>query len=94
MHRGNIGAQRVERGGVRFAARANDDVERRVRAQRGQQTETRELAQATLEPVAIDGGVLMARHDDPDTGKGERGSLDPDIEVCGPNALPLSNDAL
>jgi hypothetical protein len=38
--------------------------------------------------------VLVTRHDNPDSRRAERGSEDPDIEMCGPNSLPLSNDGL
>jgi hypothetical protein len=38
--------------------------------------------------------VLMQGNDDPDAGKTKRGSEDPDVEVRGPNSLPLSNDGL
>jgi hypothetical protein len=90
-------AQRVERGAVRFTPRANGDISRTVtsgRAQGRKQLESRELLQTALESVAVDGGVLMARHDNPNTRNAERGSEDPDIEIRGPNSLPLSNDAL
>jgi hypothetical protein len=38
--------------------------------------------------------MLMARHNDSDARKTERGSMDPDIEIRGPDTLPLSNDCL
>ena len=38
--------------------------------------------------------MLMTRHNDPDARKTEWGSVDPDIEIHGPDALPLSNDCL
>ena len=36
----------------------------------------------------------MSRHDDPDTRRAKRGGDDPDVQVRGPNSLPLSNDGL
>lgn len=63
-------------------------------AKHRQQLQANELAKAPLEAVAIDGGVLVTRHDDPDAGNAKRGSEDPDIEMYGPDSLPLSNDGL
>ena len=36
----------------------------------------------------------MTRNDDPHSRKCERGSEDADVEMHGPNSLPLSNDGL
>jgi hypothetical protein len=90
----NVGAKRVDGRLVGLVACTNGDVERGELAQRGQQRDARDLAKPSLEPVAIDGGVLVTRHDDPDARRTKRGSTDPDIEVHGPNSLPLSNDSL
>jgi hypothetical protein len=38
--------------------------------------------------------MLVSRHDDANARNAERGSEDPDIEMYGPNSLPLSNDGL
>ena len=97
----------VERGPVRLSARANRDVDPTDahsgrRAKRGQQVKPRQLAKAALEQIPIDCRMLMPGHDDPNTrrrrrlvrGNAERGSVDPDIEMHGPNSLPLSNDGL
>ena len=74
--------------------RPNRDVEWRSFAERGQQLDAHDLAQPALEPVTIDSGMLMKRHDDSDARRAKRGSEDPDIEMRGPNSLPLSNDGL
>jgi hypothetical protein len=62
--------------------------------QRREQHSASELPKATLDAVAVDGGMLIARHDDSDAGDAERGSEDPHIEMCGPDSLPLSDDSL
>jgi hypothetical protein len=100
LDRLHVRSQCVERRGVRVVPRANGDVDRRLRsrrargAQRRQELDAHELPEAALEAIAIDGGVLVTRHDDPDARRAERGSEDPDIEMHGPNSLPLSNDGL
>ena len=70
------------------------DVDRGTLAEHGKQFRTHELAQPALESIAIHRRVLVPRHDDADPGCGKRGSEDPDVEVYGPNSLPLSNDRL
>jgi hypothetical protein len=92
--RDDVTTQRVERDIVRLAPSTNGDVHRGALMQSRQQLHARELTQATLESVAIHGGMLMTRHDDPDARKTERGSVDPDIEIRGPDSLPLSKDGL
>jgi hypothetical protein len=69
-------------------------VDGRLCAKSREKLESHELAQPALEPVAIDGGVLVARHDDSNARRAKRGSEDADIEMYGPNSLPLSNDSL
>jgi hypothetical protein len=59
----HVGAQRIERGGVRLAPSPDDDVPRRSPLQRWQQLQTSELLEAPLEPVPIDGRMLVARND-------------------------------
>jgi hypothetical protein len=92
-HGHDIATQPVELGIICLAARANGNVGRPV-TERWQEFDSSELTQPTLESIAVDRGVLMTRHDDPDTRKTERGSEDSDIEIRGPNSLPLSNDVL
>jgi len=94
VDRAHVGTKRVERGAVGLVPRANRYVERRLAPKGGQQLQADEFAEPSLETVAIHGGVLMARHHDSDTRRSERGSEDPDIEMHGPNSLPLSNDGL
>jgi hypothetical protein len=79
---------------IRLTPSANRDVHCRDPTYRREQLEARELSQAALESVPIDGRVLMTRHDDSDARKSERGSENPHVEVHGPNSLPLSNDGL
>lgn len=90
----HIGAQQLERRRVRFAPRANGDIQRRPQSKRRQQVYAHELAEPTLERVPIDRRVLVKRNDDSNTRKSERGSEDASIEMHGPNSLPLSNDGL
>ena len=92
-HGFHVAAKRVERGSIRFAARSNGDVDGR-RSDDRQKLQTRKLAEAAFEPVTIDCRVLMTRNHDPDARNAKRGSKDPDIEMNGPNSLPLSNDGL
>jgi hypothetical protein len=94
LNRVYVVAQPFRRRLVRFLSRANRDIHRRLRAQRGQELDTHDLTKPALEPVPIDSGMLMPRHDDPDTRRAKSGGDDPDIEMRGPNSLPLSNDGL
>jgi hypothetical protein len=92
--RDDVNAQRIELGIVGLAPSTNGDVECRTVAEGRQQFRSRELTEPTLQSVAIDCGVMMTRHDDPDARKTKRGSVDPDIEMHGPDSLPLSKDDL
>ena len=60
----------------------------------GSKLEAHELAEPSLQPVAVDGAVLVTRNHDPDSRMTKRGSEDADIEIRGPNSLPLSDDIL
>ena len=95
MNREHVGAQQRRRRlhTLRAARESRRRAAGRARSD-GQQLDAHELAQPALEPVAIDGRVLMTRNDDPHARKFERGSEDADIEMHGPNSLPLSNDGL
>ena len=93
-NREHVAAQTIELGIVGLAPSADRDVGCGAVAQRRQQLDAGELAQPALQSVAIDRGMLMTRHNDPDTRKAKRGSVDPDIEIRGPDTLPLSNDCL
>lgn len=90
----HVDAQRLERGGVGFASRPKRDVYRSSRAHQRQQLHARKLAETPLEPVSIHCRVLVKRDHDADARNAERGSKDSDIEMNGPNSLPLSNDGL
>jgi hypothetical protein len=57
------------------------------------QFESDDFAHTSLELVAIHGGVAVARNDDTDPRRAERGSEITDVEVTTPDSLPLSNDA-
>jgi len=89
-----ISPQLVEVSGVRVSTSADRDVEHEPGTKRGKQLGTHQLAQPTLEPVAIHRSMLMARNDDSNSRKCERGSEDTHIEVCGPNSLPLAKNGL
>ena len=89
-----ISPQSVEVRAVRVGTSADRDVDHRAGTKGGQQLDTHELAQPTLEPIAIDCGMAVARHDNPDSRKCERGSEDTHVEVCGPDSLPLTKDGL
>jgi len=93
-NRQDVQPEPVERCGVGFSACANRDVDRRLTGERREQLRANELAKTTLETIAIHGGVVVAWDDDADARMNERGSEDPDVEVPGPDSLPLSNDGL
>lgn len=77
---------------VGVTLRADRHVGGSVRAHRGQKLDTHELAKPALEPVSLDGGVLVLRHDDSNARMAERGSKYPDVEIPRPDSPPLSND--
>ena len=63
----HVGAECGEVGIVRFAPGANGDVDRRVAgacSKAGQELDARQLTEAALEAIAIDGGMLVSWHDD------------------------------
>ena len=90
----HVRAQPVDGGGVRFAPRANRQIDGGPFAKRREQLDAHELAKPALEAISIDSRSLVTGHHDTHAWKFERGSDDPDIEVHGPNSLPLSNDGL
>jgi hypothetical protein len=92
--RQHVQPESVEGCGVSFSACANRDVDRRLTGKRRKQLRANQLAKTTLEAIAIHGGVVVARDDDADARMNKRGSEDPDVEVPGPDPLPLSNDGL
>jgi hypothetical protein len=92
LDRPNIGAERVDLGVIRLMARPNCDIDRRLNAKGGEELDTDHLAESTLQSIAIDCCVLIARYDDPDPRSAERGSEYTDVEMHGPNSLPLLDD--
>ncbi len=90
----HVVAERVHRCVVRLFPRANAYVERRKRPEHGQELDPDQLSQSSLELIAIDRRMPVQRNDDSYAGKTKRGSQNADIEVLGPNSLPLSSDGL
>lgn len=90
----DVGAKRGDRCGVRVRPCSNGDIHGAAAAKRAQQIDADELAKAALEPVSIDGSLAVSRHDDAYARMRQRGSEDSDIEMHGPNSLPLSYDRL
>ena len=82
-----------EAGAVGLGEGADDEVHR---GEDGEEMQADDLAEAALETVAVDGRRLVPRHDDADprARARQRGSDGPDLEVPGPDALPLSPDLL
>ena len=97
----DVGRQLLEVCVVRLRFRSYHDI---IRKCRWKEPQSNQLSYAPLEPVARHGAVSVARHDQSHARARnryarsrrmrERGSDDPDIEMSGPNALPLSRDAL
>ena len=63
-------------------------------AQRGEQFQTDELSQPTLEPIAIDRGVLVLGHYEPDAGIDAKRSDGAHIHGGCAHSLPLVTDQL
>lgn len=86
----------VEARVVRLGSNAKDQVGREVRRQ---ESHSAQLTEPALEAVSGNGGMLEAGHDQADARSRsrwtrERGSDDPDLDMRGSDALPLSRDAL
>lgn len=79
---------------IRFAPSSDGDVARRGATEIWEELEPHELTQPAFEPVAVDGGVVMSWHDDPDPRKRQRGSEHADVEVRGADSPPLLNHFL
>jgi hypothetical protein len=80
-HAGQFGAQGCKRGGVRRALRADHEIDR---GEGTEQVAAQDLTQAPAQPIAGDGGRLVPRNDEPETGVA-RCIVTPDqIEVLGP----------
>jgi hypothetical protein len=92
--RHDVVSQRRKLGRIRFTPRANRDVRRRRLRENRQQLDAHELAKSPLEPIPVHGGLAVPGNDDTNARMSERGSEGSDIEMHGPNSLPLSNDRL
>lgn len=90
----DVVSQIVQRHVVGIRPCAYRHVARSERAQCGKHFDAYELAKPSLHAIAANSAVLVPRNHDRDPRMTERGSEDPDIEVRGPNPLPLSNDTL
>jgi hypothetical protein len=90
-HGKDIRAEPVELGGVRFLSGSNCHVDSESRPQRRKQLDADELPESPLEAVPIYCGMSMTRNDDAHAWMSERGSEDSDVEVHGPDSLPLLN---
>jgi hypothetical protein len=87
-------SQRRKLGRIRFTTSANRDVGRRSIAQGRQQLNADQFAKSSLEPVSVHRGMSVPWNDNANARMSERGSEGSDIEMHGPNSLPLSNDRL
>ena len=92
--RRHVRRQPIGLGRVRFPSRPDSHVVCDASAQRRQQASSRQLAKSALETVALDGGVVMTWHDDPDPRMRQRGSERADVEVRRANSPPLLNHFL
>ena len=60
----------------------------------GEQPESDELAETSLETIALHRRVTVLRHDEPNAATAERGSDRPHVQMRRANSLPLSCDRL
>jgi hypothetical protein len=81
----------IERRSVCLQARSNDDIDRRCRRKN---TRTHQLAQASLQSVAINGRSGVSRNDDSNPWIPARGRDYPNVEMRGSDSFPLSRDTL
>ena len=90
-HAVHFDAQVGERYGIRSRRCSDDDVETALCRQH---ILPHDFAKASLQSIAIHGGLTVAWHDDAHSRKAERGSARPDREVPGSYDFPLLLDAL
>jgi hypothetical protein len=83
-------AERVERRGIGDWCCFDDDIQRHVS---WQEILPDDFTQPSLQSVAIHRSVAVARHNDADSWKFERGSARPDREVPGSYNFPLLLDS-
>ena len=69
----------------------NHDIERRKVSQHAR---SYNLAKSSLEPVSLDGRAAKLGHNEPDPRMRQRGSKNPDLEMLGPETLPLCRGSL
>lgn len=74
---------------VRVGVRPQDHVERSQGAEHGEQLGAGQFTQAPLETIAVHGGVLVPRHDEPHPWKRMKGSGDSHVETSRANPLPF-----
>jgi hypothetical protein len=84
-------AQRRESGAVRFGSCPDHDVRR---AGHRKKAAPYELAQMSFQSIALHGGLLMTRDDESNAGMAKRGREHADVEMRGPDSLPLFDDCL
>jgi hypothetical protein len=84
-------AQRRECGAIRFGSGPDHDVRR---AHDWKKPAPYELAQMSFQSIALHGGLLVTRHDESNAGMAKRGREHADVEMSGPDSLPLFDDCL
>ena len=91
----DVSRECVEAGAICFWARANDDIGYETSRQH---TKPSKLTKTSLEPISRNSSLLELWNDQTNSHTSYqthmRGSSSPDLEMSGPNAPPLSRDAL
>ena len=82
-----LSSQDVERRGVGLRPGTNDEIDRREEIQ---ELSADHLTEPALEPISLDTAVLVLRHNKADPGMKQTGSDSPELEMLGPDALPVS----
>jgi hypothetical protein len=86
-----LASERVERRVVRIPLRLDYDI---YGGQGSQKLNPNDFAQSPLELIPFDGSMPKLRHDEPNPWMTQRGSERSDLQVFGPNTLPLLADPL
>lgn len=91
LDRGRDPGELVEGQTVRGRTGMNDHVHR---GHPWQENRPRKLSQPALQPIPVDGGLAVFRHDEPNPRMSEmqKGSAHPNIEMFGAKSLPCSRD--
>jgi len=79
---------------VRGRIGSHDDIARRVRDEHRPEGLPNEFAEPALHEIPGDGGVFVARDDDPDPGETSKGSEGPELQCGGPDSLPCQSHRL